>query len=134
MTATIAPTSLKSGYGFTCAVTIKVTTDYPTTDKVEAPKKVIMYIPEWSYAKAVELVRTDGGGAYARTTTWELPVNSKSPIGAKKWYIPDWWPDNSNYIVLVSMRGVYTPGGELTASFKQPIAVNGNMYTDDYTY
>lgn len=127
-------TVLKSGYGFALEVTCKVTTDYPVTEKVEAPKKVLCYIPDFGkYEYAIPLERTDGGNAYARTTTWELPENKASQTAAKKWYVPTWWADGTNYNFLVAAKGVYTPGGELTAASVHTIKIDSNMYTDDYS-
>lgn len=135
-----AITALKSGYGFELKVTVKVTTDYPTEEKVHAPKKVILYIPDGGdYKDAVELVRTDSGGEYvpaatgSLTTTWKLPANAKSGTNAEKWYIPEWWPDSEDYKFVVECKGAYTPGGEATSAKVCTIAVDSNMYTDDYT-
>ena len=134
MDRTKACTNLKSGYGFSLEVTCTVTTDYPVTDKVEAPKKVLCYVPDWGdYNYAVSLERTDNGGAYARTTTWQLPVNTASGTQANKWYVPTWWSDKTDYNFLVAAKGVYTPGGELTAAAVQTIKIDSNMYTDDYS-
>ena len=73
------------------------------------------------------------GGAYARTTTWQLPVNTASGTQANKWYVPTWWSDKTDYNFLVAAKGVYTPGGELTAAAVQTIKIDSNMYTDDYS-
>ena len=132
-------TTSKSGYGFELQVEVKVSTDYPTEEKLTAPKKVILYLPDaGDYETAVELVRTDHNGTHVPPrgtlkTTWELPVNAKSGAGAKKWYIPEWWPDASDYSFLVKAKGTYTPGGEISSAAKKVIRVDGNLYTDDYT-
>ncbi|MDO5111370.1 MAG: hypothetical protein Q4E65_03595 [Clostridia bacterium] len=132
----VPTTALKSGYGFKIRAKVKITTDYPIAEKVEAPKKVVVYVPEYRYDEqgvAVELERTDGGSAYARETVWEFPENSSSGTGAKKWYVPVWWPDGSEYTFLVAAKGAITPGGEITAAKAYTIAIDDNMYTDDYT-
>lgn len=127
-------TALKSGYGFSVDVAVDVATDYPIADKVEAPKKVLCYIPDWGgYDFAIALKRTDNGGAYARHTTWTLPVNAESGAGLAKWYVPVWWPDKTDYKILIAAKGVYTPGGEITCATDHTIRIDSNMYTDDYT-
>ncbi|MDO5110980.1 MAG: hypothetical protein Q4E65_01620 [Clostridia bacterium] len=74
-----------------------------------------------------------GGSTYARETTWEFPENSASGTRAKKWYVPVWWPDGSEYTFLVAAKGAITPGGEITAAKAYTISIDDNMYTDDYT-
>lgn len=128
ISAIVAPTSMKSGYGFEAKVTTVMTTNYSKPSELVPPQSVYMFVPEWQYSKVVELM-PDGVAAY--TTVWRLPMNPYSVIGAKKWYVPVWFPDQMNYSVNFTAYNAYTPGGELTATTKAHIVINGNMYQDD---
>lgn len=124
------PSDLKSGYGFELKVRVNKGTTYVKPAYVYKPQKVYVYVPEWQYEKAVELKKV---GDTATETIWEFPVNTVSQTEAKKWYVPEWWPDRSEYVVKVEVVGSYTPGDTLNASKVCTINIDSNMYTDDYT-
>lgn len=84
-----------------------------------------MFVPERGYSEVVRLVR-DG-------STWTLPVSPWSMVGAKKWYVPVWYPDDKAYEPIITAVGATTPGGELTATVPLSILIYGNMYEDDST-
>src|SRR5574344_41311 len=89
ITAVPSETSMKSGYGFELAVATTITTNYTKDSRhILFPQEVCVFIPEARYQKAVKMVTADGG------KTWTFPVNTASVIGAKKWYVPIWFPDN----------------------------------------
>lgn len=120
--------TMKSGYGFEMTVKTAITTNYTKDSRhILFPQEVCVFIPEARYLKAVKMVTADEG------KTWTLPVNTASVVGAKRWYVPVWFPDDKDYIVLVTALGAYTPGGEMTKSGTASIRIKGNMYEDDYT-
>lgn len=122
LSASPSSSTLKSGYGFGVTVTAIVTTNYTGSF---APSQVVMFVPERGYSEVVRLVR-DGN-------TWTLPVSPWSMVGAKKWYVPVWYPDDKAYEPIVTAVGATTPGGELTATVPLSILIQGNMYEDDST-
>jgi hypothetical protein len=122
LTATPSTTNLKSGYGFEVTVKAKVDTNYPVAFE---PTQVLMFIPERGFKEVVRLVRSGD--------KWMLPVSPYSKIGAKKWYIPVWWPDGKAYEAIITAYGASTPKGELIASAKISIQISGSMYEDDST-
>ncbi len=121
---------MKSGYGFEMEVRVKKTTNYVKPSYVYKPQKVYAYVPEWNYEKAIELKKT---GETATETIWSIPENSESVTDAKKWYVPEWWPDDSDYVMKIEVTGAYTPGDTLNASKLCTVNINSNMYTDDYS-
>lgn len=122
LSASPSASTLKSGYGFGVTVTAIVTTNYTGSF---APSQVVMFVPERGYSEVVRLVR-DG-------STWTLPVSPWSMVGAKKWYVPVWYPDDKAYEPIITAVGATTPGGELTATVPLSILIYGNMYEDDST-
>ncbi len=122
LSASPSASTLKSGYGFGVTVTATVTTNYTGSF---APSQVVMFVPERGYNEVVQLVR-DG-------SIWTLPASPWSMIGAKKWYVPVWYPDDKAYEPIVTAVGASTPGGELTATVPLSILIRGNMYEDDST-
>ena len=122
LSASPSASTLKSGYGFGVTVTATVTTNYTSSF---APSQVVMFVPERGYNEVARLVR-DG-------STWTLPASPWSMIGAKKWYVPVWYPDDKAYEPIVTAVGASTPGGELTATVPLSILIHGNMYEDDST-
>ena len=100
LSASPSTSTLKSGYGFGVTVTATVTTNYTGSF---APSQVVMFVPERGYNEVVRLVR-DG-------STWTLPASPWSMIGAKKWYVPVWFPDDKAYEPIITAVGASTPGG-----------------------
>lgn len=117
--------SSKSGYGFTILAKSKTTSSFPSTALAYQPQKIYAFLPEYGYEKAIELDNTENG--------WEFPVNATSVTGHRKWYIPVWWPDGSEYTMLLQTVGAYTAGGELIATETVTVRVDSNLYTDDYS-
>ena len=122
LSASPSASTLKSGYGFGVTVTATVTTNYTGSF---APSQVVMFVPERGYNEVVQLVR-DG-------SIWTLPASPWSMIGAKKWYVPVWYPDDKAYEPIITAVGASTPGGELTATMPLSILIHGNMFEDDST-
>lgn len=127
-TVTVDPPELKSGYGFTANVTVQIDTNIEEETEISTITKVLAYFPDDSYNKGYELVKTSQN---VMTSTWEFPINPKSKIGAKKWYVPVDFPDKTDYIVIFE---VITSKNNVFDEQTCSIFIDGNMFEDDKTF
>lgn len=118
---------MKSGYGFSISVPVKVETNYDKPEYIIAPQNVQMFLPETQYKEFLLLEKTKKG------EVWQLSINKTSVLATRKHYIPIWYPDNLNYCFNVTATDAFCPGGGLNKTVNAQIYIDGNMYEDDYT-
>lgn len=135
LTATLVPTStaMKSGYGFGLKVKTHLESNYDKPNLLIGPQSVDMVVPEYFYSEAYRVMLKSQQSLGSFDNTYELRPNPITPLNAKRWYIPVWFPNAMAYTGVVDVYDCYTPGGTLRISKPVSIQVNGHMYEDDWT-
>ncbi len=65
-------------------------------------------------------------------TSWHFKKNINSYYGCHVHFTPLWYPDNTDYVVGLSVYDVWTPVGMLYTTASDRVAINGNVYDDWY--
>lgn len=112
----------KTGYGFTASLSVNA---------VNVTNTTVTAAFNFGTPQSVSLQYVDG--------TWQFPVNSASPIGARKIYIPvD--TKNGSYTVTFTVTALDPQESELqghdvylTSTQTATITINGTMYDDSFT-
>ena len=125
--------STRSGYGLNTLLTVSVNN---TSGAVTGNAKADVYYPEYNYTYAkdksnnLQLQSKElSGGTQKYTFTFEPDQHSIS--GNRMHKTPVWYPDGQ-YTVFYNIFDIWTPAGELTATEKATIIIDGNMYDDSY--
>lgn len=145
--ATIAPSTLKSGYGFEVEVNFSVKTFLIKNDgddswgnnrtaTVKNPTKTTVYIP-WTAANRLGTQSRAIAMNPSGSTRFILPVSNISESGARKIYTPVELAGTAEAPVTHTFE-IYLNGGgvgdvEFCKKLTETITVNGNMYDDDFS-
>ena len=113
--------SLKSGYGFSAALSLRTNAIKPETIQVTATYN---FGTKAATKKTVQLESVNG--------KWEFPKNSESSVKARKVYVPVEAKDG-DYTITYVVTGIDYEGNKLTDQSTSVIVVKGSMYEDDFT-
>ncbi len=122
---------IRSGYGYTLELTYTINTNYNRDEFITDSQMACCALPQYTYHKPVYLERKD-------EDTWHFAMNTRSPDGMHKQYVPVWWDDDEPYVIQAMCGEVYTPGGMLTvwvSGINNPeykLNIEGSMYDDDH--
>lgn len=122
---------MKSGYGINANCETSVyTSGSPnfSTDFTQAQTEVATF-SDFGFATYNRLLEPENRNT---STTWHFKQNINSYYGCKVHFTPLWYPDNTNYVVGLSVFDVWTPAGMLYTTASDYVVINGNVYDDWY--
>ncbi len=130
---------LRSGYGFEISVTATITTNYDKSDLVVGAQRTNVFLPQYGYANAINLVPERAGDVTTWRCTYHFSSNPDSVYNNPNRYVPVWWKDEYRYIIQAVVADAYTPAGSLyqwvggngRAGDELTIKIEGSMYDDD---
>lgn len=122
---------MKSGYGVQamCKVNVSGAGGVGSAD-VTPIQNMIAVFSEFGYENYDRFLEPDEAMQYR--TTWQLKQNRYSYYKDRAHFTPLWYPDSTDYIVPCAIFDAWTPGGQLYATARDSIRINGSMYDDWY--
>jgi len=122
---------MKSGYGINAnSATSVQTSGSPSfsTDYTQAQTEMATF-SDFGFTTYNRLLEPESRGTSAN---WHFKKNINSYYGCHVHFTPLWYPDNTDYVVGLSVYDVWTPVGMLYTTANDFVAINGNVYDDWY--
>ncbi|MEA4896545.1 MAG: hypothetical protein VB064_14980 [Oscillospiraceae bacterium] len=122
---------MKSGYGINADCETSVhTSGGPSfsTDYTQAQTEIATF-SDFGFKTYNRFLEPEGGGT---STDWRFKVNECSYYGCRVHFTPLWYPDNTDYVVALSVFDVWTPVGMLYTTASDCVSISGSVYDDWY--
>jgi len=95
-----------------------------TTNFVAAPQHLFAYFPEFGYVRFNRQLESVNN-------RFAFRQNLFSTFNERTHYTPWWFPDNTNYEIVVRSDFAYTPSGRLRVNqVSDSITIEGNLMDD----